>query len=152
MLFPSCVAAGKTLMSLRLSFPHRISWETERSTCVECLEGCLRGAQSLPSLCNPMACSPPGSAICGIFPARIQEWVAISSSRGSSQPRDQTHICFSRQIFNTAPPGTLRLEEHWVCNKNPNDVSYYFLNTSDSLTPQSLTSNLSRLNSPVTNQ
>ena len=32
-------------------------------------------------------CSPPGSSVCGIYQARILEWVAISSSRGSSQPR-----------------------------------------------------------------
>ena len=38
--------------------------------------------------CNPMDCSPPGSSIHGIFKARILEWVAISSSKGSSPPRD----------------------------------------------------------------
>ena len=37
-----------------------------------------------------MDCSPPGSSIHGILQARILEWVAISFSRGSSQPRDQT--------------------------------------------------------------
>ena len=42
------------------------------------------------TLCNPMDCSPPGSSVHGIFQARILEWVAIFSSRGSSQPRDQT--------------------------------------------------------------
>ena len=40
--------------------------------------------------CNPMDCSPPDS-VHGISQARILEWVAISS-RGSSWPRDQTHI------------------------------------------------------------
>ena len=45
-----------------------------------------------PTLCNPMDCSPPGSSVPGILQARILEWVAISSSRGSSQPRDQTHV------------------------------------------------------------
>ena len=43
-------------------------------------------------LCDPMGCSPPGPSVHGIFQARILEWVAISSSRGSSRPRDQTHI------------------------------------------------------------
>ena len=37
---------------------------------------------------TPMDCSPPGFSIHGIFQARILEWVAISFSRGSSQPRD----------------------------------------------------------------
>ena len=40
-------------------------------------------------LCDPMDCSPPGSSVCGIFLARILEWVAISSSREFSWPRDQ---------------------------------------------------------------
>ena len=40
-------------------------------------------------LCNSMDCSPPGSSIHGVFQARIMEWVAISYSRGSSQPRDR---------------------------------------------------------------
>ena len=56
-------------------------------------------AQSCPTLCNPMDYSPPGSSIHGIFQARILEWVATSSSRGSSRPRDQTCICIGRQIL-----------------------------------------------------
>ena len=44
------------------------------------------------TLCNPVDCSLPGSSIHGIFQARILEWVAISFSRGSSQPRDRTWV------------------------------------------------------------
>ena len=44
------------------------------------------------TLCDPMDCSLPGSSIHGIFQARVLEWVAISFSRGSSQPRDQTQV------------------------------------------------------------
>ena len=40
------------------------------------------------TLCDPMDCSLPGSSIYGIFQARILEWVSISFSSGSSQPRD----------------------------------------------------------------
>ena len=44
-----------------------------------------------------MDCSLPGSSVHGISQVRIQEWVAISFSRGSSQPRDRNHIsCISR--------------------------------------------------------
>ena len=43
-------------------------------------------------LCDPMHCSPPGSSVHGISQARILELIAISSSRGSSWPRDQTPI------------------------------------------------------------
>ena len=48
--------------------------------------------KSCPTLCDPTNCSPPGSSIHGILQARTLEWVAISSSRGSSRPRDETHI------------------------------------------------------------
>ena len=47
--------------------------------------------QLYPTLCDPLDCSPPGSSVHGIFPARILECIAISSSRGSSLPRDWTH-------------------------------------------------------------
>ena len=49
--------------------------------------------QSCLTLCDPLDCSPPGSSVQGIFQARILEWVAISSSRGSFWSRNQT--CFS---------------------------------------------------------
>ena len=44
--------------------------------------------QSCPTLCDPMNCSLPGSSTHRIFQARVLEWVAISLSKGSSQPRD----------------------------------------------------------------
>ena len=49
-------------------------------------------AQSCPTLCDPMDCSLPGSSAHGIFQTRVLEWVAISFSRGSSQPRDRTQV------------------------------------------------------------
>jgi len=45
-----------------------------------------------PALCDPMNCSPPGSAVHGIFHTGILEWVSTSYSRDSSSPRDRTHI------------------------------------------------------------
>ena len=48
----------------------------------------------------------PASSVHGILQSRILEWVAISSSRGSSQPRDGTHIsCIAGGFFTTEPPG-----------------------------------------------
>ena len=41
---------------------------------------------------QPMDCSPPGSSVHGIFQARILEWAAMLSSRGSSQPIDRTQV------------------------------------------------------------
>ena len=48
--------------------------------------------QSCPTRCDPMDCSPPGSSIHGILQAKILEWVVISLSRGSFQPRDWTWV------------------------------------------------------------
>ena len=48
---------------------------------------CCSVAQSFLTLCDPMDCCPPDSSVHGIIQARILEWVAISYSRGSSQPR-----------------------------------------------------------------
>ena len=54
-----------------------------------------KSLQSCLTLCDPMDHSLPGSSVHGIFQARILEWVTISSSRGSSQPRDQTCISYA---------------------------------------------------------
>ena len=57
-------------------------------------------AQACLTLCNPMDCSPPGTSVHGILQARILEQVAISSFRGSSQPRDQTWVsCIAGRCF-----------------------------------------------------
>ena len=58
-------------------------------------------AQSCPTLCDPVDCSPPGSSVPGILQARMLERVAISFPRGSSRPRDQTHICCTAGRFLT---------------------------------------------------
>jgi len=64
-------------------------------------------AESCPSLCNPVDYSLPGSFMHGILQARILEWVAISFSRGSSRPRDQTPVspALTGEFFTTEPPG-----------------------------------------------
>ena len=55
------------------------------------------------TLCNTLDCSPPGSSVHGIFQPRILEWVAISSSRRSSWPRNWAQVswssCIGRQIL-----------------------------------------------------
>ena len=55
---------------------------------------CAKSLQSCPTLYNPMDCSLPGSSVHGILQARILERVAMSSSRGSSQSRDRTHVSY----------------------------------------------------------
>ena len=49
---------------------------------------CVKSLQSYPTVCDPMDHRPPGSSVHRILEARVLEWVAMPSSRGSSQPRD----------------------------------------------------------------
>ena len=51
-----------------------------------CVCWCAKLLQSYPTLCNPMDCSLPGSAVHGILKARILEWVAIPFPRDLSSP------------------------------------------------------------------
>ena len=63
-------------------------------------------AQSCLTFCDPMDCSPPGSSVHGILQTRILEWDARPSSRGSSRPRDWTHVsyvsCIGRWFLTTS--------------------------------------------------
>ena len=65
--------------------------------------------QSCLTLCDPMHCSLPGNSVHWILQARILEWVAMPFSRGSSQPRDRTHVssspCMAGGFFTFEPPG-----------------------------------------------
>ena len=55
---------------------------------------CAESLQSCPTLTDPMDCSLPGSSVHRILQARTLEWVAISYFRGSSQPRNGTHVSY----------------------------------------------------------
>ena len=71
--------------------PHRSfqSWELMR---------CAQLLQSCPTLCDPVDCSLPGSS--RFLQARIQEWIAVPSSRSSSRPRDRTWVsCIAGRLF-----------------------------------------------------
>ena len=63
---------------------------------VHCVCACVsaESPQSCPTLHDPMDCSLSGSSVHGILQARILEWVAVPSSRGSSLPRDQTWVSY----------------------------------------------------------
>ena len=61
-------------------------------------------AQLCPTLCDPMDCSLPGSAVHGIFQAIVLEWIAISFSRGSFRPRDRTWVSRIIDRRLTEPP------------------------------------------------
>ena len=72
---------------------------------VLCLYACVcaKSHQSHLTLCNLMDCSLPGSSVQGILQARTLEGIAVPSSRGPSQPRDQTCIscisCIGRRLL-----------------------------------------------------
>ena len=62
-----------------------------------------------------MDCSPPGSPVQGISQSRILEWVAISFSRGSYRPRDQTRAsCIAGRFFTTEPAGKPITYSRWL--------------------------------------
>ena len=77
-------------------------------------------------MANPMDCSPPDSSVHEIFQARILEWVAISFSRGSSQPRDRTRVsCTAGRFFTDwatreAPRRGLAPSKCWI------NVQFYY--------------------------
>ena len=76
-------------------------------------------AQSCPFLCYPMDCSLPGSSVNGVSQASILECVAIYFSRGSSWPRDQTHIsCIGRWILYHWAPGKALKEQRYMKKQN----------------------------------
>ena len=59
------------------------------------------------SFVTPKDCSPLSSSLRGIFQVSILEWVAVSSSRGSSWPRDWTQVscifCIAGRFFTAEP-------------------------------------------------
>ena len=71
--------------------PHAFLWTSLRNHIPSWV--CAQLLQSHPTLCDPVDRSPPGSLVHGILQARIVEWVAMPSSRGSSRPGDWTRIC-----------------------------------------------------------
>ena len=86
-------------------------------------------AKSLPSclsVCDLMDYGPPGSSVHGILQARTLEWVAMPSSRGSSPPRDRTHISYvsrtGRQVLYHerhlgSPPAYFTLYQKGLCGE-----------------------------------
>ena len=75
--------------------------------------------QLCPTLCDAMDCSLPGSSVHGILQARILEWVATPSSRGSSQSGGRAQVscvsCIGRQVlYPLGHPGSPCIS-YWFC-------------------------------------
>ena len=86
-----------------------IYWMPRGTHCV-CMCMCAHSVAQLGlPLCNPMDCSPQSSSVHQMVQERIQEWVAISSSKGSSRPRDRTCLlCLLHLQVDSLPPSHLR--------------------------------------------
>ena len=103
----------------------------KRSTLVK-VKVKAKGAQSCPSLCDPIDC-PPATSVHGILQARILEWVAIPFSRGSSQLRDRTWAYMNcRQILYSL--------SHQGSTRKCLSISYNISSALISLFPPSVTS------------
>ena len=74
-------------------------------------------AQSWQTLCDPMDCTLQDSSVHGIFQAGVLEWVAISFSRGSSQPRDRTQV--------SCIPGRCFTIWEWECDDQFEDLHHF---------------------------
>ena len=75
-------------------------------------------AQLCLTICDPMDCSPPGSFVHEDAPGKNMQWVAMPSSRGSSQPRVQTQVShITGRFFTIEPRGkpTVRLTCKNIC-------------------------------------
>ena len=101
-----------TLLHLLLFFHGQLleftySFESESES--EVTQSCL-------TLGDPVDCSPPGSSVHGILQARVLEWAVSSFSRGSSRPRDRTHVSriacrrFNLWAMREAPPTPISKE------------------------------------------
>ena len=71
-------------------------WSEQMVHLCSCMHA--KSLQSCPTLYGPMNYNPPGSSVHGILQARILEWVAMPSSRGSSRPRDWTWVSYVSRI------------------------------------------------------
>ena len=80
-------------------------------------------AQLCPTVCDPVDYSPPGFSVHGILQARILEWVAISFSRGSSQPRSPA---LQADALTSEPPQKSKKQRSDFTNKGPSSQSYGF--------------------------
>ena len=82
--------------------PESREWLNQRQISSVCAKLC-------PTLCDSMHCGPQGSSVHGLLQARILKRVAMPYSRGSSWPRDQTHVfwgsCITGRFFTTEPQG-----------------------------------------------
>ena len=95
----------------RESVKRKLLWSKQDLTQMQsCAVLCLVASVMSDSL-QPLDCGPPGSSVHGILQARILEWVAMPSSRGSSQPRNWTQVSCLADSFTIW--ATREAHEYW---------------------------------------
>ena len=118
---------------ISFGFVHKVLWKNQKNTLFNQSNKVFTVVQLLwcSTLSDTMDLSPPGSSVHRISQARMLEWVAMLSSRGSSRPRDQTFLsCTGRHdSLPLAPPGkpspiVFTIEKHPLisepqCSSNP---------------------------------
>ena len=112
--WPSLCSLGRHLVKVRAEAALSPGVQDSHASPQDCWQNsvpCGHRATSMQAQCqtlyNPMDCDPPGSSVQGILQARIREWVAMPSSRGSSRLLDQTCVscgsCIASGFFTTEP-------------------------------------------------
>ena len=97
LLFPLAFNSTSSLYQSGIFWGEMVCFSFTSTVCV-CVCVCVLSHVWL--FCKPMDHSLPGSSVHGILQARILEWVAMPSSRGSSQPRDATRgSCIAGGFF-----------------------------------------------------
>ena len=86
----------------------RHNWVTEQERKIQSKSVKVSVAQSCPTLCETMGCSPPECSVHRFSQAKILEWTAIPFSRGSSWPRDWTWASCIADSLPSEPPGKLK--------------------------------------------
>ena len=99
----------KLAVTKRKSRPYRKDgFYIQRKMCVCVLSHFSR----VPTSCDSMGCNRPGTSVHGILQARVLDWIAISSSSGSSSPRDRTLLsCLAGGFFTSEPSGKSTKED-----------------------------------------
>ena len=114
--------------SERIVFSFLKLWKLRRERMINyrCMHVRAQLLQSCSTLCNPVDCSQPGPSVQGVLQARILEWVAMSSSRGSSRPKDRTCMpcvsCIAGGFLPLSPWGNPQNYQVYMANKRQAQV------------------------------
>ena len=108
---PAHIVSGSRRLNSRAQAPGKVKVKAKALVTQSCL-----------TLHDHMNCSLSGSSVHGILQARILEWVAMLSSRGSSWPRGRTRISYCSLPL--VPPG--KPPNYWTTREFPSPLVFFF--------------------------